>query len=245
MLSAQELSYPLAFSAGLLSFLSPCVLPLVPIYLGYLTGAGAGNQNLALAQSRAFTMAHGIAFVIGFSLVFIAWGALGGVLGDVVTHPIFLKIGALLVILMGLHLLGVIRIPLLYMEKRVEMQRDANPNVFSSLLIGATFAAGWTPCVGPVLGAIFFLSAQGGDVLHGASLLAVYSMGLAIPFLLAAAGLGQASAAIRRLGPYLRYIEMASGALLIFIGVLLLTDQFTQLNNYFLEFTPQWLFDRL
>ncbi|MGH2542302.1 MAG: cytochrome c biogenesis CcdA family protein [Ardenticatenaceae bacterium] len=245
MLTGQELSYSLAFSAGLLSFLSPCVLPLVPIYLGYLTGAGAGNQALALAQTRAFTMAHGVAFVVGFSLVFIAWGALGGAVGELVTHPLFLKIGALLIIVMGLHLLGVVRIPLLYMEKRVELQRDANPNVVSSLLIGATFAAGWTPCVGPVLGAIFLLSAQGGDVLQGASLLAVYSMGLAVPFLLVAAGLGQASAAIRRLGPYLRYIEMASGVLLIFIGLLLFTDQFTELNSYFLELTPQWLLERL
>ncbi len=240
-----ELSYPIAFSAGLLSFLSPCVLPLVPIYLGYLTGAGAGNQQLALAQSRTFTLAHGLAFVIGFSLVFISWGALGGALGDLVTHPLFVRGGALLVIAMGLHLLGVIRIPLLYMEKRMAVERGANPNVFSSLLIGATFGAGWTPCVGPVLGGILLLSAQGADVMRGASLLAVYSMGLAVPFLLAAVGLSRASTTIRRLGPHLRYVEMASGVLLVGIGVLLFTDQFTQLNSYFLRWTPTWLSERL
>lgn len=241
----QELSYPIAFSAGLLSFLSPCVLPLVPIYLGYLTGAGAGNQNVAVEQGRFFTLAHGLAFVIGFSLVFIAWGAIGGAVGDLVNSPWFLRIGAVLLVVMGLHLLGVIRIPLLYMEKRFEVKRGSNPNVLSSLAVGATFGAGWTPCVGPVLGGILSLAALQGGALQGAALLGVYSMGLAIPFLLAAAGLGQASAAIRRLGPYLRYVEMASGALLIFVGILIFTNQLTQLNSFFIQFTPEWLFERL
>jgi cytochrome c-type biogenesis protein len=146
---------------------------------------------------------------------------------------------------MGLHLMGVIRIPLLYMEKRIEMQRSANPNVFASMAVGATFGAGWTPCVGPVLAGILGLALYQGNALEGAGLLAVYSMGLAVPFLLTAAGLGQASATIRKLGPYLRYIEVASGVLLIFIAVLLFTDQLTTLNNYFNQFTPEWLLDRL
>lgn len=241
----QEVTYPLAFSAGLLSFLSPCVLPLVPIYLGYLTGAGAGNQQVSVAQSRAFTMLHGIAFVVGFSLVFIAWGAIGGALGDLVRSPWALRAGAVLLFVMGLHLLGVIRIPWLYMEKRVEVQRGENPNLISSLLVGGAFGAGWTPCVGPVLGAILGLALQGGGVLQGAGLLAVYSLGLAVPFLLVAAGLGQASAAIRRLGPYLRYVEMASGVLIIAIALLLFTGNLTELNNYFNQFTPEWLIERL
>ncbi|MGB0385133.1 MAG: cytochrome c biogenesis CcdA family protein [Ardenticatenaceae bacterium] len=240
-----ELSYSIAFTAGLLSFLSPCVLPLVPIYLGYLTGAGAGNQNVSLAQSRSFTLAHGMAFVIGFSLVFIAWGAVGGAVGDLVNHPWFVKIGAILIMVMGLHLLGIITIPMLYMEKRMHVEHGGNPNVFSSMMIGATFGAGWTPCVGPILGGILFLAAQEGGAVQGAGLLAVYSMGLAIPFLIAAAGLGQASATIRKLGPYLRYVEMTSGALLILVGILIFTDQFTQLNSFFIQFTPEWLFERL
>ncbi len=242
---AQELSYSLAFTAGLLSFLSPCVLPLVPIYLGYLTGAGAGNQEIALEQSRTFTLAHGLAFVAGFSLIFMTLGGIGGAVGDLVRSPWFLRIGALLLMVMGLHLIGVIRIPLLYMEKRMEFQRGSNPNVFSSLLVGATFGAGWTPCVGPVLGGILSLAALQGGPMQGVSLLAVYSLGLAIPFLLAAAGLSQASAAIRKLGPYLRYVEVASGVLLVAIGILLFTDQFAQLNSYFFRLTPEWLFERL
>lgn len=240
-----DISYTIAFTAGLLSFLSPCVLPLVPIYLGYLTGAGAGNQNVTLDQSRTFTLAHGLAFVIGFSLVFIAWGAIGGVVGDLVNSPWFLRLGAILIMVMGLHLLGVITIPLLYMEKRLHVEHGGNPNIFSSLLIGATFGAGWTPCVGPILGGILFLAAQEGGALQGASLLSFYSMGLAIPFLLAAAGLGQASATIRKLGPYLRYVEMSSGVLLILVGILIFTGQLTQLNSFFIQFTPDWLFERL
>lgn len=240
-----DISYTIAFMAGLLSFLSPCVLPLVPIYLGYLTGAGAGNQSVSLAQSRSFTLAHGLAFVIGFSLVFIAWGAIGGVVGDLVNSPWFLRFGAILIMVMGLHLLGVITIPLLYMEKRLHVEHGGNPNIFSSLLIGATFGAGWTPCVGPILGGILFLAAQEGGAVQGASLLAFYSMGLAIPFLLAAAGLGQASATIRKLGPYLRYVEMSSGVLLILVGILIFTGQLTQLNSFFIQFTPDWLFERL
>jgi cytochrome c-type biogenesis protein len=240
-----DITYTAAFAGGLLSFLSPCVLPLVPIYLGYLTGAGAGNRDVAIEQSRLFTMAHGFAFVLGFSLVFIAWGAIGGALGDVVTSDWFLRIGGILVIVMGLHLLGVIKIPLLYMEKRLEYQRQGNPNVFSSALVGATFGAGWTPCVGPILGGILSLAALNGGALQGASLLAVYSLGLGIPFLIAALGLGQASQFIRKLGPYLRYIEMTSGALLIVVGVLIFFNRFTELNSYFIQFTPSWLFERL
>lgn len=242
---ATELSYTLAFSAGLLSVLSPCVLPLLPIYLGYLTGAGAGNEALSERQSRLFTFAHGLAFVGGFSLVFIAWGAIGGAVGDLVQSPWFLRIGAVLIFVMGLHLIGIIQIPLLYMEKRMEIERGSSPNIFSSLAVGATFGAGWTPCVGPVLGAILGVAALQGDVLRGASLLAIYSLGLAIPFLLAAAGLGRATGYIRRAGPYLRYVEVASGVLMLVIALLLFTDQFTTLNNYFLRLTPEWLFERL
>lgn len=240
-----ELSYPLAFSAGLLSFLSPCVLPLMPIYLGYLTGAGAGNRNVDAAQGRRFTLAHGVAFVVGFTLVFMAWGAIGGAIGDFVRNPWFVRIGAILLFVMGLHLLGVVQIPLLYMEKRLEMQRGANPNIFSSLMIGATFGAGWTPCVGPVLGAIWMLAAQNSSAMQGSLLLLAYSLGLGIPFLIGALGLGQASSFIRRMGPYLRYIEIASGVLVILIAVLLFTGRMTALNNYFYELTPQWLIERL
>ncbi len=238
-------SYTAAFLGGLLSFLSPCVLPLVPIYMGYLTGAGAGNQTISNAQSRLFTFAHGSAFVLGFSLIFIASGAIGGALGDLVKGDWFIRLGGILVIIMGLHLLGIIKIPLLYMEKRLEYQRTADPNIFSSVMIGMAFGAGWTPCVGPILGAILSLTVLQGSSLEGASLLAVYSLGLGIPFLLAALGIGQATKFIRKLGPYLRYVEMASGVLLIVVGLLLVSNKMTELNSIFIQYTPSWLIERL
>jgi cytochrome c-type biogenesis protein len=242
-----DITYTAAFSAGLLSFLSPCVLPLVPIYLGYLTGAGAGNRDIQVEQSRLFTLAHGGAFVFGFSLIFIVLGAGFGVFGDFLTDNLdwVLRIGGILVIIMGLHLIGVIKIPFLYMEKRMEYQHGGNPNVFSSMLIGATFGAGWTPCVGPILGGILTLAALQGDALQGASLLTVYSLGLGVPFLIAAIGLGQASRFIRKMGPYLRYIEIASGVLLVFVGVLIFSNYLSVINSYFIQFTPAWLFERL
>ncbi|MCB0076470.1 MAG: sulfite exporter TauE/SafE family protein [Anaerolineales bacterium] len=241
----ENVSFPLALSAGVLSFLSPCVLPLVPIYLGYLTGTSAGNSELSAAQSRRFTLLHGLAFVAGFSLVFMAWGALGGALYHIITHPVVIWIGAMLLVVMGLHMLGVVRIPILFMEKRMHVERTENPNVLSSMLIGATFAAGWTPCVGPVLGAIILLAAQQGSALQGALLLGVYSLGLAIPFLLMAGALGRATGFIRRLGPKLRYIEMASGVLLIVVAIMLVTGQMTQLSQFFYQLTPAWLSERL
>lgn len=242
-----DITYTAAFAAGFLSFLSPCVLPLVPIYLGYLTGAGAGNRDIGEEQGRLFTLAHGTAFVFGFSVIFIVLGAGFGAFGDLLVDNLewVLRIGGILVIIMGLHLIGVIKIPFLYMEKRLEYQRQGNPNVFSSALVGATFGAGWTPCVGPILGGILSLAALNGGALQGAGLLAVYSLGLGVPFMIAAIGLGQASGIIRKMGPYLRYVEIASGLLLILVGGLIFTNYLSVINSYFIQFTPSWLFELL
>jgi cytochrome c-type biogenesis protein len=233
-----------AFSAGLLSFLSPCVLPLVPIYLGYLTGQQVTG---ATPPSRAKTLSHAAAFVAGFSAIFIALGITATAIGQVLLGalPAIIRVGGVLLIVMGLHLTGVIQIPLLYMEKRMEMQHQGDPTLWSSVLVGVVFGAGWTPCVGPVLSGILGLAAFGGTVWQGAFLLAVYSLGLGIPFMLAALGLGSVSHSIRRLGPYLRYVEIASGVLLMFVGALLFFDQLARLNSFFLQFTPAWLAARL
>lgn len=239
----QEISVVLAFTAGVLSFLSPCVLPLVPIYLGYLTGQTTASS----VPSRRITVSHAVAFVLGFGGVFVALGASIGLIGYLLLDalPTLIRVGGILLVIMGLHLAGVIRIPFLYMEKRLELQRAESPTLWSSALVGMIFAAGWTPCVGPVLSGILGLAAVSGTALQGAFLLAVYSLGLGVPFLLAAVGLGSLTRSIRRLGPYLRYIEMASGTLLVIVGVLLFFDQFARLNAYFLRFTPAWLFERL
>lgn len=242
-MSGQEISVVVAFTAGVLSFLSPCVLPLVPIYLGYLTG----QTSTSALPSRRATLGHAAAFVLGFGGVFVALGASIGLIGYFLLDalPTLIRVGGILLIVMGLHLAGVIRIPFLYMEKRLEMQRMRAPTLWSSTMVGMIFAAGWTPCVGPVLSGILGLAAVSGTVARGAFLLAVYSAGLGVPFMLAALGLGGLTRSIRRMGPYLRYVEVTAGVLLVFVGVLLFFDQFARLNAYFIRVTPPWLFERL
>lgn len=232
-----------AFLAGILSFLSPCVLPLVPVYLGYLTG----STHVEGDMSRGRTMVHALAFIGGFGTIFVALGASVGLIGYLLLDqlPIMLRIGGALLIVMGLHLTGIIRIPFLYMEKRLEMGKTTEPTVWSSVLVGVVFGAGWTPCVGPVLGGILSLAAVSGTALEGAFLLAVYTAGLGIPFLLAALGVEKLLNNMKRIGPWLHRVEIASGVLLIIVGVLIFTDQFTRLNSLFIQFTPEWLVNYL
>ncbi len=231
-----------AFVAGILSFLSPCVLPLVPVYLGYLTGSLNPNE-----VDRRTLLTHGSAFIIGFASIFTVLGASVGLIGFALQDrvPLLVRIGGLVVILMGLHLLGVIRIPWLYMEKRFDMDQVARePNILTSYTLGIVFGAGWTPCVGPVLSAILGLAYTSGTALQGAFLLAVYSAGLGIPFLLSALG---AKHLLERLRPgaWLRRIEQASGLLLIAVGLLLLSNRMTVLNSYLIRLTPDWLLNLL
>ncbi len=228
-----------AFLAGILSFLSPCVLPLVPVYLGYVTGSTPQDDTF----SRQRTMAHALAFVAGFGTVFVLLGASVGLIGYWLIDrvPLFLRVGSVLVMLMGLHLIGVIRIPFLYAEKRLHVDPKDDPSVVSAAFIGVVFGAGWTPCVGPVLGAILSLAAVSGTALQGALLLAIYSAGLAIPFLLSAAGADRLVRRMGRAGRWMRWVEVVSGVLLIGVGILLFTNRFAQLNAYFIQLTPEWL----
>lgn len=230
----QNVTIALAFAAGLLSFLSPCVLPLVPIYLGYLTGSTLGTAGEDDIPSRRVTFFHALAFVSGFSALFIVLGASVGLIGYVLLDQIDLlvKVGAVLVIVLGLHLIGVIKIPLLYREKRLNMPRGSDPSYLASFGVGTVFAAGWTPCVGPVLAGILVLAGASGTVAQGALLLTVYSFGLGVPFLLTAVLLSTAITQFRRLNRYMRLIEVGSGVLLIVAGVLLFTGNMQVLNGY-------------
>ncbi len=214
-----------AFVAGLLSFFSPCVLPLVPAYLGYLTGMAVSSLG---AGSRGRSLAHAALFVLGFSLIFVALGAAAGLLGRAVEPilPYLMRIGGLVLIILGLHLAGLITIPFLMMDKRLDVQRQGG-TLWSSFLIGVIFAAGWTPCVGPVLAAILILAADSQTAARGAALLSVYAAGLGLPFLLAAVGLDVVLPLMRRVNRYMRVLMVASGALLIVMGFLLLTGLFT------------------
>lgn len=223
----------LAFIAGLASFLSPCVFPLVPAYIGYL----GGQSSLSEAdeeKNRWEVFSHGVAFVLGFSFVFILLGIATAALGNVLyqIRPWLAKIGGVVVVIFGLHMTGLIRIPFLLADTRTQSQPDKKQGYLASALMGIFFSAGWSPCVGPVLGAILTLSLSGGSPFTGALLLAAYSAGLAIPFLIAALGMEWASTAIQRFGKVSHYVEIAMGVILIIVGIMLFFGLFAQLARF-------------
>ena len=229
-----NLTFGIAFFAGLASFLSPCVFALVPAYIGYLSGrsvaAASGEET---KTSSLQTLTHGFAFVIGFSIVFVALGALAGALGSFRYQltDILVKVGGLVVVLFGLHMTKIIRIPFLDYDLRPQSQPDRQRGYISSTLMGVFFSAGWAPCVGPVLGAILTLSFNQGGSAQGALLLAAYSAGLAIPFLLAATQIGWVTTILRRYGKVMHYTEIIMGVILIGIGILLFLGRFEQLAS--------------
>jgi cytochrome c-type biogenesis protein len=216
----------LAFLAGLASFLSPCVFSLVPAYIGYLGGRAVGGE--ATANHRFVTFTHGLAFVLGFSIVFITLGVASSAFGRLLFDLRFLlsKMGGIIVIIFGLHMMGVFRIPFLEYDTRVQQLPDRRLGYLSSALMGVFFSAGWAPCVGPVLGAILTLALNGGSISTGVSLLSAYSAGLAIPFLIAALGLGWVSVTLRKYGKVMHYAEIAMGVVLVLVGIMLFFGTF-------------------
>jgi cytochrome c-type biogenesis protein len=236
------MSVLIAIGAGLLSFFSPCVLPMVPIYIGYLSGAAVTSQGIVAARREAVT--HAAMFVLGFTVIFVAiWSALS-VLTVFLTKTDLARIAGVVLIIFGIHFIGIIRIPFLYREARVEV-RDRPLGYPTSFLTGMAFAAGWTPCIGPTLSGVIALATQEATVLQGTGLLIAYAAGLGIPFLLTAFALGSASQWLKKLSPHLRKVEIASGVLLLLMGLLLVTDQFQKLNAIFFQLTPEWLFKLL
>jgi cytochrome c-type biogenesis protein len=233
-----QMSIGLALIAGVASFLSPCVLALVPAYIGYLGGRAAGGEGDA--NNRFITFTHGLAFVLGFSTVFVLLGvaasALGGLLFDVRTW--LGRIGGLVVIVFGLHMIGVIRIPFLEYDTRVQEMPDPKLGYLSSALMGVFFSAGWSPCVGPVLGAILTLALNGGSISSGVVLLSAYSAGLAVPFLIAALGIGWVTTILRKYNKVMRYTEIVMGVLMVIIGAMLMTGAFNIIATLF----PGWSF---
>jgi len=221
----------LAFIAGLASFFSPCVFALVPAYVGYLGGRSAAVSDTG--NSRWIAFSHGLAFVLGFSTVFILLGvatsALGGVLYDLRTW--LARIGGIVVIIFGIHMTGLMRIPFLEYDLRPQSMPDRNRGYLASALMGVFFSAGWSPCVGPILGAILTLSLSGGSITQGVILLTAYSAGLAIPFLIASVQIDLVTNAIRKHGKTMHYIEVGMGVLLIIIGVMLFTGRFERLAS--------------
>jgi cytochrome c-type biogenesis protein len=232
-----------AFLAGLLSFISPCVLPLIPVYLGYLTGSTMGGEK---PPSRRLVFSHALMFVAGFTFVFVVVfgapvGFLGGFLGKFADYMVWL--GGILLIVFGLHTMGLITIPLFNMQKKMEYGHGQAPGYLRSGLVGMTFAAGWTPCIGPLLGAILTLAIQGRDMGLAMFYLFVYSMGLAVPFLVTAWMLTAATSRLRLITRHMALIERVSGAFMVLIGIMLLTGTFTYLNSLVNQFAPAWLLE--
>jgi len=222
----------LAFLAGLASFLSPCVFSLVPAYVGYLGGRAAGGE--VEGGNRWTTFTHGLAFVLGFSFVFVLLGVATSAFGSLLYDLRFIlaKVGGVVVVIFGLHMIGVYRIPFLEYDTRVQKLPDPKWGYLSSALLGVFFSAGWSPCVGPVLGAILTLALNGGSVSQGASLLSAYSVGLAIPFLIAALGVGWVTTTLRKYGKVMRYVEIAMGVILVIIGLMLFAGTFERLAQF-------------
>ena len=216
----------LAFLAGLASFLSPCVFTLVPAYVGYLGGRAVGVDSAN--QNRFITFTHGLAFVLGFSFVFVTFGVLASAFGSLLfdAQEIIMRVGGIIVMIFGIHMIGIIRIPFLNYDTRVQQVPNRNLGYLSSALMGVFFSAGRSPCVGPVLGAILTFAFNGGSISAGATLLSAYSAGLAIPFLLAALGIGWVSTILRKYGKVMHYVEIAMGVVLVIIGFLLFSGQF-------------------
>lgn len=226
-------SLGLAFLAGLASFLSPCVFALVPAYIGYLGGRSATASAVKSTSATWNTVSHGLAFVLGFSVVFILLGLLSAALGAILYdfQLVLTRIGGVFVIAFGLHLTGLVRIPFLDYDLRPQSQPQRQRGYLSSILMGVFFSAGWSPCIGPVLGLILTLAINGGSVVQGGLLLSAYSAGLAIPFLLAATQISWVSYLLQRYGRLSQIVERGMGAVIIIVGVFLLSGRLSTFAN--------------
>jgi len=241
-----SVSYAAAFVAGLLSFVSPCVLPLIPGYLSFVSGLSVDEMResgagLAGPAARRQVLLASIAFVLGFSLVFISLGASASAIGTFIGKrlPLLGKIAGAVIILFGLHTMGVFKIRWLESEKRIHTQRKP-AGMFGAMLVGVAFAFGWTPCIGPILGGILVIAGAQETVGEGVRLLAVYSAGLGIPFLATSLAVNRFFAASARIRRYYHAIELSSGALLVGIGLLIFTDQFSVIARYLQNFLPTY-----
>jgi cytochrome c-type biogenesis protein len=244
----RNISMLVAFSAGIFSFLSPCVLPLFPSYLSFITGMSVDQLQEATGRGveRWRVMSHSLAFIAGFSMVFIGMGASFSALGQLLIErrDLIRQIGGGLIVLFGLYIAGLL--PLRWLGRYKQVQLRSKPaGLLGSWVVGVTFAIGWTPCVGPILGSILSLAGTAETVSTGVALLGAYSAGLAVPFFLSSLALGGFLVAFRRFRPWVPVVERAAGVLLVVVGVLVATNYFTVLNYYAIGLTPDWLLKRL
>jgi cytochrome c-type biogenesis protein len=226
-----------AFVAGLISFLSPCVLPLVPAYLSYITGVSVEDlrkqEEAQPARVMGKTLLHSLVFILGFSVVFVALGASATTVGHAIQrhHRLFLQIAGVVIIIFGLHLTGIFKIGMLYREAR--FNKAGKAGLLGSFVIGLAFAFGWTPCIGPILAGILTIAATRESVSQGIALLAIYSLGLGVPFLLVGLSINRFLGFYKSFRKHLQIVEVASGILLIAIGALILTNNLNWLAQKF------------
>ncbi|MCO5215344.1 MAG: cytochrome c biogenesis protein CcdA [Thermomicrobiales bacterium] len=238
-----DVSFLAAFVAGVLSITSPCVLPLIPIYIAHIAGVSAGESE---ATAKAVIMRNALAYVAGFSLVFIALGAAFGAAGAIAGSLDFVRtnvdwlvrIGGVLLMVLGLHMLGVFRIPFLYRDAHMQLDGGKPGTIGSSFVIGVSFGAGWTPCMGPILGVILTLAASQGDTVRATWLLVVYSLGLAIPFLGAALAFGSLPGLLRKVNKHLVLVETISGAIMIAVGIIMIMGWYQLIFNAIIDHAP-------
>lgn len=240
MTATTHITAGIAFLAGLVSFVSPCVLPLVPAYLSLLTGESLEDLKAETrTAARLQAVAHAMAFVAGFSLIFIGLGlsasAIGGALDA--NRVLIAQVGGVLVVVLGLHMMGMIRIPWLMMDARFHVQHGRR-TLWTSALVGMAFAAGWSPCIGPILAGILAIASQQHSG-QAALLLAFYCLGLAVPFLLTAVAIGMVLPLLNRIKRWLPAVEFASGAFLIVVGLVLVNNAFLNVAGWFYQFVPQ------
>ena len=237
-----DVAVPIAFGAGLASFLSPCVLPLIPSYVTFITGMTLDD----VARAKRTALVHSLLFVLGFSLIFLALGASATLLGRLlVTYRVWIsRAGGVLVLIFGLYLLGVFNLGAFARERRVHIT-DKPLGYLGTVVVGIAFGAGWTPCIGPILGSILTYAATQADVSRGVGLLAAYSLGLAIPFVLAAVAIERFVAVFQRMRSGMVWVSRISGGLLVVVAILMLTDYLTVITGVLQGWTPAALKSRL
>ena len=237
----EKVSLFMAFSAGLLSFLSPCVLPVIPSYLSYITGLSfedlTGSQDRG--RIRKITITNSLFFIAGFSFIFVMLGASSSFLGRFLYdyQETIRKIGGAMIVLFGLYIAGILRIGFLSRYKRLHLQNKP-AGLIGSFFVGAAFAAGWTPCIGPVLGSILIYASTTDSVATGTGLLSVYALGLGIPFLITSIAINTALSYFKRINRYMRIISVVTGLLLVVVGILLFTGDFSLLTQYMIKIIP-------
>jgi len=243
----EPLGIAVAFTAGLFSFLSPCVLPLFPSYLSFVTGMSVADLQADLtAAARRRVLLHSLSFVVGFSVVFVSLGASFSAAGQFLLdyRDLIRRVGGVLIVIFGLYIAGLLNFGPFSRTKQWQL-REKPAGYLGSFIVGLTFAIGWTPCVGPILGAILSLAGTADTVGRGVGLLVAYSAGLGVPFLVSAIALGVFLRFFKRYRPFIPIVERGAGMILIVVGVLVFTNYYLVLNAWAISLTPDWLLKRL